>query len=62
MMGFEKKLSGAQQTLNDSVGHCSTRELASEDLFQGAKTVVITHDGVQYRLLVTRNNKLILHK
>ena len=38
------------------------REIGSEEIFHGQKTVVITHDGVQYRLHVTRNNKLILHK
>jgi hemin uptake protein HemP len=38
------------------------REIGSAEIFRGQKTVVITHEGVQYRLHVTRNNKLILHK
>jgi hemin uptake protein HemP len=31
-------------------------------LFQGRKEVWIDHDGVRYRLRVTRRNKLILQK
>jgi len=40
----------------------TVREIGSGEIFRGQKTVTITHDGVQYRLHVTRNNKLILHK
>lgn len=36
--------------------------IASTELFQGARVVVITHAGENYRLLVTRNNRLILQK
>lgn len=35
---------------------------ASSELFQGARIVVINHAGEAYRLLVTRNNRLILQK
>ena len=35
---------------------------ASADLFQGARVIVITHAGEAYRLLLTRNNRLILQK
>ena len=38
------------------------RRIDSSDLFQGASRVTITHDGVEYTLLVTRNGKLILNK
>lgn len=38
------------------------RNIDSGEIFRGEKSVVITHDGVPYRLLITRNNKLILHK
>jgi hemin uptake protein HemP len=34
----------------------------SQELFQGSRIVVITHAGETYRLLVTRNNRLILQK
>jgi hemin uptake protein HemP len=34
----------------------------SQELFQGSRVVVITHAGETYRLLVTRNNRLILQK
>lgn len=36
--------------------------LRSEDILQGQKEVKIAHEGVTYRLLVTRNGKLILQK
>jgi hemin uptake protein HemP len=38
------------------------RLVDSEDLLQGAKTLVIRHAGEYYRLIVTRNDKLVLHK
>lgn len=34
----------------------------SEELFSATKEVVILHDGEEYRLRITRNNKLILTK
>jgi hemin uptake protein HemP len=34
----------------------------SAALFQGARVVNITHAGETYRLLITRNNRLILQK
>ncbi|BBO34907.1 hemin uptake protein HemP [Lacipirellula parvula] len=38
------------------------RNLQSAELFQGARVVEITHAGETYRLLLTRNNRLILQK
>lgn len=37
-------------------------KISSEELFRGARTLVITHAGEAYRLLITRNNRLILQK
>ncbi|MCH2124109.1 MAG: hemin uptake protein HemP [Pirellulaceae bacterium] len=34
----------------------------SHDLFQGADQIVIVHGDQEYRLRVTRNQKLILYK
>ena len=34
----------------------------SAELFQGARVVNISHAGETYRLLITRNNRLILQK
>jgi hemin uptake protein HemP len=34
----------------------------AEELFRGKREVVIEHDGVRYRLRITRRNKLILQK
>ena len=38
------------------------RKLTTEELFQGQKIVIIHHAGEDYRLTVTRNNRLILQK
>jgi hemin uptake protein HemP len=40
----------------------ATRVIRSEELFAGRRTVVIQHADVQYRLLITRNDRLILQK
>lgn len=34
----------------------------SQQLFGGRREIVIEHDGVRYRLRITRRNKLILQK
>lgn len=39
-----------------------TRTVESSALFGGAKTVLIQHAGEQYRLIVTKNDKLLLQK
>ncbi len=36
--------------------------LDARELFRGKKEVVIEHEGVRYRLRITRRNKLILQK
>jgi hemin uptake protein HemP len=38
------------------------RVVRSEELFAGQRVVVIEHAGEQYRLITTRNNRLILQK
>lgn len=38
------------------------RSIPSEDLLQGDRQIVIIHHGETYRLLVTRNDKLLLQK
>ena len=39
-----------------------TPRYESRELFQGARVVEISHAGETYRLLLTRNNRLILQK
>jgi len=39
-----------------------SKAISSEDLLQGEKEVLIKHCGEVYRLRLTRNGKLILHK
>jgi hemin uptake protein HemP len=43
-------------------GRDGPRVLRSEDLFAGQRAIVIEHAGAQYRLLITRNDRLILQK
>lgn len=38
------------------------REVSSEALFAGAREVLIVHRGERYRLIRTRQDKLILNK
>jgi len=38
------------------------RTIRSEELFAGERIVLIQHAGEQYRLLITRNDRLILQK
>jgi len=40
----------------------SSHVIRSEDLLQGRREIQILHEGEVYRLLVTRNGKLILQK
>lgn len=38
------------------------RTVSSDELFSGRRLVFIEHAGQQYRLLITRNDRLILQK
>jgi hemin uptake protein HemP len=38
------------------------RIIDADELFQGTREVGIEHEGVRYRLRITRRNKLILQK
>ena len=40
----------------------AVRVIPSEELLRGERQVVILHHGEAYRLLVTRNDKLLLQK
>ncbi len=42
--------------------HPDRRLCTSEDLFHGAREVVIRHGSEEYRLRITRSGKLILTK
>ena len=46
----------------DFYGEFTKKCIRSEDLLQGDREVVILHNQELYRLLVTKNNKLILQK
>lgn len=46
----------------ENAGVSETRVLEAKSLLQGERQVVIRHSGEEYRLIVTRNNRLILQK
>ncbi|MBX3414393.1 MAG: hemin uptake protein HemP [Pirellulales bacterium] len=46
----------------DDAAANSPRVLNSQDLLQGHREVLIEHAGERYRLLLTRNGKLLLQK
>jgi hemin uptake protein HemP len=45
-----------------TAGKESVRRILSEELFAGERVVLIQHAGEEYRLLITRNDRLILQK
>ena len=49
-------------TILPSAQPAALKVLDSHELMQGADQIVITHGEHAYRLRVTRNQKLILHK
>jgi hemin uptake protein HemP len=52
--------SDRQRTAGD--GSAPLLTTRSEDLLQGGRQLRILHGGEEYRLVLTRNNKLILQK
>jgi len=45
-----------------SSGAAVVRTVRSEDLFAGQRVVLIQHAGEEYRLMITRNDRLLLQK
>lgn len=43
-------------------GADEVRRISSNELFFGQRCIIISHDGAEYRLQITRQNKLILTK
>lgn len=52
------KMDNTQQASSNA----KERVIDSKDLLQGSKTLLITHDGHEYRLQITRSSKLLLTK
>ena len=46
----------------DAVAPPARRAVASDDLFQGLRELIIRHRNDEYRLRITRTGKLILTK
>ncbi len=55
---YEPRESGVLQPRGES----AKRRLSSRDLFQHTNEILIDHRGEEYRLRLTRNDKLILNK
>jgi len=54
--------SNVEMHIQAADGSFANQSLSSKALFGGRKEIVILHDGEEYRLRITRNNKLILTK
>jgi hemin uptake protein HemP len=54
--------SDPDQDARSDEGQDRPRVIDAEELFQGGREVWIEHEGVRYRLRITRRNKLILQK
>lgn len=52
----------ATSASQDDAPKPARRSVASDDLFQGVREVVILHRNEEYRLRITRAGKLILTK
>ena len=61
-MKLEPTRSATPPTLAGKTDTKSTDAIPAELLFCGAKEIVIQHQGEDYRLRITRNDKLILTK
>lgn len=48
--------------IEETSGEQEPKEVSSEELFEGYTRLVIVHRGEKYRLMITRNGKLILQK
>jgi hemin uptake protein HemP len=46
----------------EPTGSTSERQVPSAALFQGRREIIIVHHGQEYRLRITRADKLILTK
>ncbi|MDF2374030.1 MAG: hemin uptake protein HemP [Rhizobiaceae bacterium] len=53
---------GSQADDSGGVQEPRIRTLNSDDLFEGAKELGIEHQGLFYRLKITRQGKLVLNK
>ncbi len=61
-MNLERPNSTPEFSLPPQPTKSPLRRMISGELFQGAREVLIDHHGETYRLLETRNGKLILQK
>ena len=43
-------------------GPAAGRTIDADELFRGEREICIEHEGIRYRLRITRRNKLILQK
>ncbi len=60
--GDQAPKSEAELDLDDILLHQGQRIVHSEELLQGERELIILHGSQVYRLIETRNGKLILQK
>ena len=61
-MMVEKPDSFKHAPLQGAAAAAEIRTVESSDLFAGSNEILIRHDGVIYRMKITRQGKLILNK
>jgi len=57
-----KDTESSQPQGNEASAPVPANTIQADNLFQGHRQVLIEHDGEIYRLVLTRNNKLLLQK
>jgi len=55
-------MESSQPQGNDASAATPANTIQAEQLLQGHRQVLIEHGGETYRLVLTRNNKLLLQK
>ena len=50
------------ESVAESVAYGDQRQISSTSLFHGRREIVIVHHGQEYRLRITKADKLILTK
>ena len=62
MNGLSPTTRPAQQGLGAASAPSPVPRISSRELLRGRRELVIEHQGQEYRLILTRNDKLILNK
>lgn len=62
LMNLKNNQHNPNDTLVSGQDECEVQTVSFSDLAQGAREVLVEHQGMVYHLRLTRNGKLILNK